>query len=256
MMHDWFLLSLVLALLSLDISAVGQFMVARPIVVGPVIGMLTGHFELGLGMGALIELIWIGDVPVGAHLPLDLCVLSGVAVAFASELTTAKYPPEAAMTYAIGVAIPLAALSTQVEILLRKFHVRWVHFAQRMALNNHLKTFEWINLVVILELFLKGFLMAVLGLTLAHFSAGLFQMFPAKVIEGLYYAHWLLLALGCSAVIDLVVEKKNFLFLVLSVASILCLALIGQVQGIWLVTLVLMAGLIITLFFLGKGENA
>ena len=35
----------------------------------------------------MIELIWIGDVPVGAHLPLDLTVLTGVAVAFACELS-------------------------------------------------------------------------------------------------------------------------------------------------------------------------
>ena len=62
-------LSLLLGLLSLDVSAVGQFMLSRPIVVGPLVGTVTGHVELGLTMGALIELLWIADVPVGAHLP-------------------------------------------------------------------------------------------------------------------------------------------------------------------------------------------
>jgi mannose/fructose/N-acetylgalactosamine-specific phosphotransferase system component IIC len=187
-------------------------------------------------------------------LPLDLSILSGVSVAFASELINGKNPPEAAMTYAIGVAIPVAALSTEAEILLRKFHVRLVHFAQRMALNSHLKTFEWVNWLALAELFLKGFLMAAIGLILAHFSARLFLIFPAKVIAGLYYAHWLLLALGCSAVIDLLVEKKTALYLALSIACILCLTLFLRVQGVYLVSLALFAGFVLTLFYVGKGE--
>ncbi len=254
MMSHWLSISLLLAFLGLDVSAVGQFMVSRPIVVGPLVGLLTGHADLGLELGAFVELIWSGDVPVGAHLPLDLSMLAGLSVAFASELVGGACPKEAAVTYALGVAIPLSAVSTHVEIFLRKFHVRWVHFAQRMAMNSRLRTFEWVNYIVILELFLKGFLMAFLGLLIEHWTAGIFHSFPPRVIEGLYYANWLLLALGCSAVIDLVVEKKNVLWLVLSIATLLTLALVFRVQEVWLVALSLLAGFVATLFFLGKGE--
>lgn len=256
MMPHWFPVSILLAFLSLDVSAVGQFMISRPIVVGPVVGWLTGHAGIGLELGALIELIWIGDMPVGAHLPLDLTILAGTAAAFACELANGKYPPEAVMTYALGISIPLAYLGTEVEVILRKFHVRWIHFAQRMALGSHFRTFEWVNSLVMAELFLKGFLVAVLSLALAHWSSRLFFLFSDRVIEGLYYAHWLLLALGCSAVIDLLVEKKTAVYLVLTIASIMSLALFSPVQGVWLVSLALFAGFILTLFYVGKGETA
>jgi hypothetical protein len=45
----------------MDVAAVGQAMASRPIGTGPVVGWLLGHPEIGLELGALIELIWIGD---------------------------------------------------------------------------------------------------------------------------------------------------------------------------------------------------
>ena len=258
-MQHWFLISTLLAFLSLDVAAVGQFMVCRPIVVGPLVGWLLGHPDVGLEMGALIELIWIGDLPVGAHLPMDLMILSGVSVAFTCELLGGPYPPEAVMTYALGMTIPLAALSVEVDIFVSKFNVRWVHLAQRMAMGGHFKTFAWINWMVLAELFVKGFLVAAISMTLVHFTSGLFLLFTTilngRVIEGLYYAHWLLLALGCSAVIDLLVEKKTIVYLVLSIVTIMGLAIFYHMQEVYLVSLALCAGFTLALFFIGRGEK-
>lgn len=259
MMPHWFPVALLMAFLSLDETAVGQFMVSRPIVVGPLVGWLIGRTDIGLDMGALIELIWIGDVPVGAHLPLDLMMLTGTSVALACELV-ANSNPHAAMTYALGIAIPLAALSTEGEIVLRKFHIRWLHFAQRMAFSGHLKTFEWLNTIVLAEQWLKGFLVSVACLTLAHLSSSLFYLLAGvlggKVIEGFYYAHWLLLALGCSAVIDLLVEKKTSVYLILTIVAMMGLAVFSPLQGVHLVAIALLGGFVLALFFVGKKEAA
>jgi mannose/fructose/N-acetylgalactosamine-specific phosphotransferase system component IIC len=246
-----------MAFLSLDETAVGQFMVSRPIVAGPLVGWLIGRADIGLEMGALIELIWIGDLPVGAHLPLDLTMLTGTSVALACELVKGQ-SPEAVMTYALGISIPLAILSTEAEVLLRKFHIRWLHFAQRMVSNAHFQAFEWVNFFVLVEQFLKGFLVASAGLALAHFSSGFYTLLGSildgKVIEGFYYAHWLLLALGCSAVIDLLVEKKTAVYLILSIVSMMTLAVFSPLPGVLLVAITLIAGFIVTLFYVGKGE--
>ena len=256
MMAHWLPVSILMAVVSLDVSAVGQFMLSRPIAIGPLVGWVCGQPQIGLELGALIELIWIADVAVGAHLPLDLSVLAGVSVAFACELSDGRFPPEAVTTYALGVGIPLAAMATEGEILLRKFHVRWIHFAQRMVLGSHFRTFEWINSIVVAELLLKGFLTALVGLTLAHWTLPLWNLLPATVLAGLYYAHWLLLALGCSAVIDLVVERKSVIYLVLAIASVMSLALFSPIQGVYLVSLALFAGFVLTLVYVGKGESA
>lgn len=255
MMDHWFSISLLMAFVSLDVSAVGQFMLSRPLVIGPLVGWIAGHPGIGLELGAVIELIWIGDVPVGAHLPLDLSILAGTAVAFACELSGPQYPVEAVMTYALGIAIPLAALGTELEVVLRKFHVRWLHFAQRMAMGSHFKSFEWVNQLVLAELFVKGLLVAFLSLTVAHWSSKIFFLFSGRVIEGLYYAHWLLLALGCSAVIDLLVEKKTAVYLGLTILALMTFAVsMPQVPEVYMVSAALFGGFLLTLFYMGKGE--
>jgi mannose/fructose/N-acetylgalactosamine-specific phosphotransferase system component IIC len=258
MMAHWFPIAILMAFLSLDETALGQFMVSRPIVVGPLVGWLLGRADLGIEMGALAELIWIGDVPIGAHLPLDLVMLTGTAVALSCELAKGQNA-EAVMTYALGIAIPLAALSTEAEIVLRKFHIRWLHLAQRMAFNGHFRAFEWLNSLVLAEQWLKGFLLSALCLTLAHLS-GSFYFFlggilDGRVLEGFYYAHWLLLALGCSAVIDLIVQKKTAILLILSITAMMFLALMS-LQGVILVAVSLVAGLILTLISMEKREAA
>jgi len=255
MTEHWLLVSMVLAFLSLDISAFGQFMLCRPIVVGPLVGWMTGHPGLGLEMGALIELIWIGDVPVGAHLPLDLTMLTGISVAFAAELVGGNAFPEAAMTYAMGIVIPLAAGSTELENFLRRFHVRWIHFAQRMAMNGHFKTFNLINALILGEQWLKGFLVASLSLFLVHWTSNLFFMFGHQVIAGLYYAHWLLLALGCSAVIDLLVEKRTVVYLGISLLAVF-LAVSFKLNEFLIVAGMIVVGFFLTLFYVRKGETA
>src|SRR5258708_23565669 len=97
------------------------------------------------------------------------------------------------------------------------------------------------------------FLVAAVSLTVEHFSSKLFFMFPVKVIEGFYYAHWLLLALGCSAVIDLLVEKKTSVFLLLTIVAIMGLAVFAHLQGIILVAIALVGGFLLSLYYVGKG---
>ncbi|HET9869780.1 MAG TPA: PTS sugar transporter subunit IIC [bacterium] len=254
-MTEWLLLPALLGLVSLDVSAVGQFMVSRPIVTGPLVGFLLGQPALGLEMGALIEIIWIGDLPVGAHLPIDIMMLAGVSTAFACELAgQGHFPPEAVMTYAIGICIPLAALSTEAEMLLRRFHVRWVHFAQKLASEGHDRLFGWLNWIVLGELFVKGFLTALVSLFVAHLTGRLFLILPPKVLQGLYYAYWLLLALGCSAVIDLMVERQTVAYLILSIAAFMTLAIFLHLPGVLLVGIALLSGFVLSLFYMRRGE--
>lgn len=59
------------SVLELDGVAVGQFMLSRPLVVGPVLGVAFGHPDQGLLIGAVIELLGLSELPVGGHLPLN-----------------------------------------------------------------------------------------------------------------------------------------------------------------------------------------
>ncbi|MBI5901960.1 MAG: PTS sugar transporter subunit IIC [Deltaproteobacteria bacterium] len=77
-LYDAFKVSLAGGFLSLDRTAALQTMVSRPIVAAPVIGYILGNPSAGLIVGALLELIFIGDFPVGRYIPVhetDLSVM-------------------------------------------------------------------------------------------------------------------------------------------------------------------------------------
>src|SRR3989339_1766376 len=68
-MSEIIALSFLAALLSVDVTLFGQFMISRPIVCGPLIGYFLGDIKTGLWVGMLVDLIWIGNIPMGAAIP-------------------------------------------------------------------------------------------------------------------------------------------------------------------------------------------
>ena len=244
-----------LGLVSLDATAVGQFMVSRPIVVGPLVGALMGDTGLGLALGALCELIWMADLPVGAHLPIDLTLLAGVATAMAVELTHMNVGADAAITYSICVVIPLAALASEAENLMRKFNIRLVRGAQQNVESGRLDRFEWINAIVLLALFLKACLTAFLALQVAHAAIHLFAYLPAEVGVGMGYAPWFLMAVGCASAIDLLVDPRHLLPLFLSAAVSATLILFLRVPAVYLLPASLFLGFLLSVARVKREEG-
>ncbi len=236
----------ILAILELDITAVGQFMVCRPIVVGTIIGALCGNVCLGLGIGALIELIWIGQLPVGNVLPLDTTLLTGLVVFLTdhiSEQTAGNIPAEALFTLALAASIPLAYLSTLGEGALRKQHSHWVHLAQRFAQEGKFRRFNAVNYLVLVEMLVKNFIVALSALYLMLWVGKGILMLPAQMLMGLKDAHWFLLALGCAAAIDLIVEKKRIFYLLIPAIVAGILVYFFQAPAIYLLLMAFLTGL-------------
>ena len=60
------LLSLLGGLLALDATALGQFMLSRPLIAAGLAGMIAGNPEGGIVVGVLLEAIHLAVLPVGA----------------------------------------------------------------------------------------------------------------------------------------------------------------------------------------------
>lgn len=68
------------AALELDTVLVGQWMLSRPLVVGPLLGWLAGDLEAGIAMGALTEVFCLEELPVGSVVPPNGAVAAAAAV--------------------------------------------------------------------------------------------------------------------------------------------------------------------------------
>jgi len=77
-------LSAWIGVVELDVALVGQWMLGRPIIVGPLMGLACGQLGIGLAMGALTELFSLENSPVGSVVPINGVVAAGCSVLLAA----------------------------------------------------------------------------------------------------------------------------------------------------------------------------
>ena len=76
----------------------------RPIVLGPLMGLCLGNLQIGIEVGATIELMFLATVWVGSAVPPNEILSTGIATALAVTTKDA--------TVAIATALPIAVLGS------------------------------------------------------------------------------------------------------------------------------------------------
>src|SRR6201991_1897637 len=131
----------------------GTTLLSRPLVLGPLVGWVLGDLHQGVVIGASLELIFMGNIKVGAAIPPD--VVTGGVLGTAFAILSNK-----GVGIALALAIPISILA---EMLLSAL------FVTRSVLN---KTFaqyaeegDWrkIQRLHVSSGFIKPALMALVG---------------------------------------------------------------------------------------------
>lgn len=107
---DYLLAGIVAVVAGLDRTAAFQFMISRPIVAAPLTGWILGEPLAGLQVGALVELLWLGRLPVGAAIPPDDTQVAVGATALAAGMADPV----------IQSGLPITILATLVSLPLGK----------------------------------------------------------------------------------------------------------------------------------------
>jgi PTS system mannose-specific IIC component len=122
---DYLLAGLVAMLTGLDRVALVQVMISRPLVAAPLTGLVLGNPLLGLEVGMLLELLWLGRLPVGAAIPPDdTQVAVGATVLAFSMGQMLDLVGMPMVILAVLVAIPLGMFGQIFDRLARKVNDR------------------------------------------------------------------------------------------------------------------------------------
>lgn len=114
--------SLAGGLLSVDRTAAFQTMVSRPLVAAPAAALILGDLSTGLIIGAVLEILFAGDLPVGAYMPVHETALAVVAASVAVTAMDASpgLTASAALPLSLLAALPAARLAHRADVMVRR----------------------------------------------------------------------------------------------------------------------------------------
>lgn len=187
----------------------GTSMVARPIVVSAVIGLLLGDVTTGVIIGASLELIFMGAIQIGGAVPPD--PLFGAALGTAFAILTGE-----GIEVALALALPIAILAQSLKVVIFIIRSWFMDYAVKLA--------EDANIKGLISLNIGGLLMQcaiyfVVGFTAITFGSAAVQVFvdniPVVIMSGLKVAGGLLPAVGFALLLRPMMDKSNFLYFLL-----------------------------------------
>lgn len=182
----------------------GKSLQTRPLVLGPLVGIVMGDLQAGCVIGATMELAMMGAVGVGASLPPE--VVSGSILGTASAITGGK---DAGMAVALG--LPIAML----VMLLRNFlFVAIVPlFANRADKYAKEGDIEGVSRMHWYGGIFGMYLPLAILVALAYYLGGnvmesVLEMIPQFIQDGLTISAGILPALGFAILLRMILNKK------------------------------------------------
>jgi mannose PTS system EIIC component len=177
----------------LDRTAAFQFMISRPIVAAPLTGWLLGDPLTGLQIGAMVELLWLGRLPIGAAIPPDdtqVAVAGTVMAISMGEMLGLSGPAFA--TLAVLTAMPLGKVGQLFDRGARHWNGSLLQKAEVEVAAGHLAAVERLHLRGIGHFALAS--LATFAVIVATGSLFLYYLAPILILPVANADPWLRLA--------------------------------------------------------------
>lgn len=217
------LIALIASLVYMESRIGGQHMLDRPIIIGPLIGLVMGDFQTGLIVGGELELVWMGLVGIGTSTPPDVVVGSALATALTIN-TGADYQTT------LALAIPIALLAQIVAIGVGILNTTFAHYADRQVEKGNWNGIVVGNWTGSFFYFASKFILIFVGYVVGgDIITSLVENIPSIVQAGLGQSGNLLPALGVAMLMQLTFDKKYaaFLFLGFALVAFFSISTIG-----------------------------
>ncbi|HEX9511166.1 MAG TPA: PTS system mannose/fructose/sorbose family transporter subunit IID [Puia sp.] len=216
----------------------GTTLLSRPLVLGPLVGLALHDLNQGIIIGATLELIFMGNIKVGAAIPPD--VITGGVLGTAFAILSGKGPG-----IALALAIPISILA---EMILSGLFVFRPVFNKKFHQYAEEGNYKKLQRLHVLSGSLKPLLMALITFLALQLGAPAMKSFldriPSWVNTGLQVAGNMLPALGFALLMNLMFNKKvaPYFFLGFMLAAYLKLPVIA-IGGLGLIIALIITGM-------------
>ncbi len=182
----------------LDRTALVQTMMSRPLVSGTLAGFLAGAPGAGMACGALLELLWLFDLPVGTSVPPDESTAGVVGAAVAAVLVEGW---GLAASAGAGVAAGVAAgiLGGRADVWVRRWNDGLVTRAREALAAGRVDgvgRFHWLG---VLRFFGVGAAVSLVGVAAGRWGASALAGLGPGLRQGFELAGVTLPVVGAAA---------------------------------------------------------
>src|SRR4051812_27289678 len=218
-----YLLIALIAMFGHSEDFLGTTLLSRPLVLGPLVGLVLGDVTQGVIIGATLELIFMGNIKVGAAIPPD--VITGGVLGTAFAIISGKGP-----AIALAIAVPVSILA---EMVISGLFVLRAMLNKKFSQYADEGDFAGIQRLHIISGLLRPLLMGIIIMLALQLSAGAMKSFldliPTWVQTGLQVAGNMLPALGFALLMNLMFNKNMapYFFLGFMLAAYLKLPVIA-----------------------------
>lgn len=203
-------------------------MADQPIIVGPIIGLLLGNMEVGVLIGASLQIIYLGVVNVGGAQSTDTLYATCMAVALATMTNIG-------VDAAIALSIPLGYIGLLMLQVTRIFFALFVPALDKIAESGNNKKYSAAWLAYVIVGYGLGAVTIFIALAAgADATQAFINVLPAWVMGGLGVAAGLLPAIGLGIILNMMWDNKKIIYFILGFALVaylniptLCMAVIG-----------------------------
>ena len=206
----------------------------QPLVACTLIGLVTGHLDLGVILGGQLQMIALGWANIGAAVAPDAALAS---VASAIILVEGGQGVKGIGT-ATGIAIPLAVAGLFLTMIVRTISTAIVHVMDAEAKKGN---WRMINLWQWIAVCLQGLRIAIPAALLLAIPSetvkGWLAMMPQWLSEGMTIGGGMVVAVGYAMVINMMASREVWPFFIIG----FCLAAVKEL------TLIALGGIGISL---------
>lgn len=161
------------SVLELDITYAFQLLLSRPIIAGPLFGLVTGDVMAGLQVGVFAELLFADISPLGGIIPP-----SGVV---ATVIPVILYSLGLELYFGFFFGIVAAVLYSFLDALLRKTRFTWLVFLEKKLGRNPSGLTRAVLAALLLSFLMTFIFISIAAWLSAHLMFALFPYLTPKV---------------------------------------------------------------------------
>lgn len=218
MLTDALLIGLLAGIAGVDLFD-GLTHIHRPVVIGPIIGLILGDVSTGLLVGGSLELVWMGMVPLAGAQPPNVVIGGVIGTTFA--ILTHVDPK-----VAIGIAVPFAIAVQGCITILFTIYSPMMHKCDKFVDQLNFKGIELVNYLGMIILFCFYFIVAFLPIYYGSETAtNLVNKSPQWLLDGLSVAGGMMPAIGFAMLMKIMLKKNYVAYFLLGFLGVTFLKL-------------------------------